>query len=407
LTQPISRRRLLQAGISAGAAVALAGCGVAPASERPGASPTPIASATGSPMPTPSPTPVPPTASPTPGPSLEAKIARLLVVGFRGLTVDEAGPVADAIAAEGLGGVILFSRDQLTGGPRNVASPEQVRRLVADLRALAPDRALLVAIDQEGGRVARLTPEFGFPAVAGEAEIGEKSEGAVTTWATGIASTLADAGINLKLAPVVDLDVNPDNPAIGALGRAFSADPAVVTRDATIEIQAHRAAGVRTALKHFPGLGSASTNTDFGVADVTKTWTRRELDPYRDLIASGSVDAVMVGHVVNGQLDPDAPASLSEATITGLLRQELGWDGLVVTDDLQAAAITGSFGADAAIELALAAGNDLLLLANQQAYDADVASRVVELVAGLVRDGTITADRIDESYARVVAFTGG
>jgi beta-N-acetylhexosaminidase len=347
-----------------------------------------------------------PADSPSPGPTLEARIARLLIVGFRGLRVDEAGPVAQAIADDGLGGVILFSRDQLTGGPRNVASPDQLRSLIADLRGLAPDRRLLVAIDQEGGRVARLTPEFGFPAVAGEAEIGTRGDDAVAAWATGLAGSLADVGVDVNLAPVVDLDVNPDNPAIGALGRAFSADPAVVVRDAAIEVRAHREAGVRTVLKHFPGLGSASTNTDFGVADVTETWTRTELEPYRQLIGSGDVDAVMVGHVVNGQLDPDAPASLSSATVTDLLRAELGWDGPVMTDDLQAAAITDAFGADAAIELALVAGNDLLLLANQQTYDPDIASHVIALVAGLVRDGTISQARIDESYARVVAFDG-
>ena len=180
-----------------------------------------------------------------------------------------------------------------------------------------------------------------------------------------------------------------------------------MARLAAIEVAAHREAGVRTVLKHFPGLGSASTNTDFGVADVTGTWTRRELEPYRALIAAGSVDAIMVGNLVNGQVDPDAPASLSAATVTDLLRGELGWDGVVITDDLQAGAITESFGADEAIRLALAAGNDLLLLANQQTYDPDIVRHVVELVAGLVLDGTIPESRIDESHARVVAFAGG
>jgi beta-N-acetylhexosaminidase len=405
LTRRISRRRLLQAAIAAGSAVVLGSCGVAPASNGPGpttpsgpsSSPSPRASSPASPS---------PAAPPSPEPSLEAKIARLLIVGFRGLTAGDAGPVAQAIADDGLGGIILFSRDQLTGGPRNIASPEQLRSLIAELRELAPDRTLLVAIDQEGGRVARLTPEFGFPDVVGEAEIGGQGDDAVAAWATGIAGTLADVGIDVNLAPVVDVNVNPDNPAIGALGRAFSADPDVVARDAAIEVRAHRDAGVRTVLKHFPGLGSASTNTDFGVADVTDTWTRTELEPYRTLIASGDVDAIMVGHVVNGQLDPDAPASLSAATITDLLRTELGWDGPVMTDDLQAAAITDAFGADAAIELALAAGNDLLLLANQQTYEPDIAAHVIALVAGLVRDGTLSQARIDESYARVVAFAG-
>jgi beta-N-acetylhexosaminidase len=409
LTIPISRRRLLQGAGAAAAAVALWGCG-------PAKTPSPSEPATASPEPPSSPSTTPaaspppsesPALSPTPAPSLEARIAGLLVVGFRGLTVDAAGPVANAIADGGLGGVILFDRDQLTGGPRNIESPEQLRRLVDGLRSLAPDRRLLVAIDQEGGRVARLSPATGFPSFAGQAEIAPQGDATVRAWARSIATTLASVGINVNLAPVVDLNVNPSNPAIGALGRSFSDDPATVARLASIEVLAHRESDVRTALKHFPGLGSASTNTDFGVADVTKTWTRRELEPYRTMLTGGDVDAIMVGNLVNGQIDSDAPASLSAKTVTGLLRRELGWDGVVVTDDLQAGAITESFGADDAIGLALAAGNDLLLLANQQTYVPDIASHVVDVVAGLVRDGTISEARIDESYARVRAFAGG
>lgn len=408
MTRPISRRDVLLGGLSAGASVILVACGAAGPTPSPSPSPSPVSSGGGpSSAPTPSATvTAASTPSPTPRPSLESKIARLLVVGFRGLTVDAAGPVAKAISEDGLGGVILFSRDQLTGGPRNITSPSQLTKLVADLRALAPDRTLLVAVDQEGGRVARLSPGTGFPAFAGEHEIATKGDKAIEAWARSIATTLASVGINLNLAPVVDLDVDPDGPAIGALGRSFSADPAAVTHDATIEVRAHRDAGVRTALKHFPGLGSASTNTDFGVADVTKTWSPRELQPYRAMIAAGDVDSIMVGNLVNGQVDPDAPASLSAPTVTGLLRGQLGWDGVVVTDDLGAGAITESFGADDAIRLALAAGNDLLLFANQQAYDPDLASHVVAIISGLVRDGTISKDRIDESYARVVAFAG-
>ena len=406
MTPEISRRRLLQAGASAGLAAGLWACGAAPP-------PTPVASPSGSASPSPSPTPPPteppfpsptPAASPTPGISLERKIAGLLLVGFRGLTVDAAGAPRSDIADRGLGGVILFSTDQLTGKPRNITSPRQVTKLVADLRALAPDRTLLVATDQEGGKVARLNPATGFPAVASQAAIGGRSDAAVEAWAKSIAGPLAEVGINYNLAPVVDLNVNPDNPAIGALGRSFSADPAVVAHDASIAVEAHRAVDVRTALKHFPGLGSATTNTDFGVADVTHTWSRTELEPYRTLIAAHDVDSIMVGNLVNGQIDPDAPASLSAATVTDLLRGELGWHGLVVTDDLQAAAITDAFGADDAIRMALAAGNDLLLLANQQSYDPHLVVHTIDLIAGLVHDGTISEARIDESYERVVAF---
>jgi beta-N-acetylhexosaminidase len=390
-------------GIAYGsAATLLAGClPAAVPSASPGSTPTSPAT---SPEPSPSPAAASPTATasaPPPAIPLRQRIASLLVVGFRGLTIATGDPIAKAIEA-GLGGVILFDRHQVTGGIRNVESPEQVSALTADLQRRAGGRSFIVAIDQEGGVVTRLSPKWGFPAVASEADIGATGDDqAVATWAKGIAETLASVGVNLNLAPVVDLNVNPTNPAIGALGRAFSTDPDVVARYAGIEMQAHRDRGIRTSIKHFPGLGSATSNTDFGVADVTKTWTATELQPYRSLLGQGLVDVVMAGHVVNGQLDADHPASLSNATVTGVLRQQLGWDGPVITDDLQAGAITTAFGLEEAVTLALAAGNDLLLFANQQSFDADIATRILDLVEGLVQAGTIPESRIDEAVARV------
>jgi beta-N-acetylhexosaminidase len=326
------------------------------------------------------------------------------VVGFRGLRVEADDWVAANIAVDGLGGVILFDKDGRTGSTRNVRSPRQVTRLVTDLHALAPGRGLIVAIDQEGGLVTRLSPAYGFPAVESEESIGPKTDAEVTAWADGLVATLADVGVNLNLAPVVDLNVNRKNPAIGALDRAFSADPVVVARDAAIEIQAHRARGVRTTLKHFPGLGSATSNTDFGVADVTTTWSQAELEPYRDLLGQGLVDVIMAGHLVNGQIDAAAPASLSRGTVTDVLRGELGWDGVVVTDDLQAGAITEAFGREDAVELALEAGNDLLLFANQQVYDPDIVGWAIDLIEGFVTSGRIQEARIDRSYERVTSL---
>jgi beta-N-acetylhexosaminidase len=265
---------------------------------------------------------------------------------------------------------------------------------------------LIVAIDQEGGLVTRLSPKYGYPAVASEATIGKQDDAAIKSWAKGIAGTLADAGINLNFAPVVDVNVNPKDPAIGALDRSFSSDPERVAHCASLEVMAHRSAGVRTTLKHFPGLGSATTNTDFGVADVTDTWTVKELIPYRELLAAKLVDLIMVGHVVNGQIDPNAPASLSKPTVD-TLRIQLGFEGPIVTDDMGAAAITKAFGFADSIELALAAGNDLLLFANQQGYDADLAAKVIDVIDGLVAAGRVTEAQIDRSIARIeTLFTG-
>jgi beta-N-acetylhexosaminidase len=400
----ISRRDLLRGATAGGLALFLASCGSAPrpatGSPQPsaGASPTEIAS----PSPGPSIGSEPsPSVTPAPGLTLRQKIAGLLVVGFRGSTLAAAPWLRTGLRQSGLGGVILFDRDQLTGADRNVLSPKQVTALVADLRAAAGGRGMIVGVDQEGGIVTRLGPYHGFPAVASEAEIGRGTVAAARTWAKGIARTLASVGVDLNFAPVVDLDVNPRSPAIGGLDRSFSADPDVVVAMATAEIEAHRAVGIRTTLKHFPGIGSSTTNTDFGVADVTKTWTRTELEPFRRLIAAGTADLVMAGHVVNGQLDAKHPASLSKAVVTDLLRGELGWDGVVVTDDLQAAAIVKAFGRDEAILLALEAGNDLLLFANQQTYDPKIVGHVVGVIAAAVAAGRIEQSRIEQAWNRV------
>ncbi|HEX5823929.1 MAG TPA: glycoside hydrolase family 3 N-terminal domain-containing protein, partial [Candidatus Limnocylindrales bacterium] len=360
----ISRRELLRGAALGGVALFLAACGstsVSPSpsvASAPSASPTPSSSVVPSASASASPSPSSP-----PGLSLREKIAGLMIVGFRGSRLAQTPWVRTALRERGLGGVILFDRDQPTGAQRNILSPAQVRTLVADLRAAAGERRIIVSVDQEGGLVTRLSPAHGFPPFASEADIGRGTVAGARTWARGIARTLASAGINLNFAPVVDLDVNPKSPAIGALDRSFSADPAIVVEMATAEIEAHRAAGVRTTLKHFPGIGSSTTNTDFGVADVTKTWKPIELEPFLQLTKAGTADLVMAGHVVNGQLDPDHPASLSKAVVTDVLRGQLGWTGPVVTDDLQAAAIVKAFGLDEAVVLALEAGNDLLLFA--------------------------------------------
>lgn len=168
-------------------------------------------------------------------------------------------------------------------------------------------------------------------------------------------------------------------------------------------IEAHRGAGVLTAVKHFPGHGSAPGDTHLGFVDVTDAWSPAELVPYRALVSEGSVDAVMTAHVVNGQLDPQWPATMSPATITGVLRNELAFHGVVVSDDLQMGAIADHYGMETAVHQALVAGVDILLFANNnpRGYEPDIAPRVVALVEALVRDGELTEERIDESVERV------
>lgn len=328
----------------------------------------------------------------------------MLIVGFRGEAVGPNDWIVRAIAEQGLGGVILFDRDQLSGGARNISSPEQVTSLVRTLQTAAAGR-LIVSIDQEGGRTARLNPANGFPATESEAQIGAINSSATTqAWAQGIAQTLSSIGVTFNFAPVVDLNLNPNNPAIGQLGRSFSASADVVVANATDEIQAHRAAGVRTSLKHFPGFGSATGNTDFDVVDIGTTWRPAELEPFARLIAAGMADVVMVAHLLNRQLDPSLPTSLSPAVVTDLLRRQLGWEGAVVSDDMQAVAISSRYDGAHAVTLAVDAGVDLLVFANQQVFNPDVVTETIDTIANLVHSGHLTEARIDQSVARIDAI---
>jgi beta-N-acetylhexosaminidase len=388
----VTRRRLL-GGI--GAAAVAAGLGACGSSKKPAAASSPTGSTTTAPSsPRPSGTPLDEAA-------LRKKIASLLIVGFRGQSVKPSDWIVRAIREQGLGGVILFDRDQLTGARRNITSPSQVTALVRSMKASAPG-PLIVSIDQEGGKISRLNPSDGFPATKSQAQIGAANSAATTrSWAQGMVRSMTSIGVNFNFAPVVDLNVNPSNPAIGALDRSFSAKPDVVVSCASEEIRVHRAGGVRTVIKHFPGLGSATANTDFDVVDVSKTWRPIELVPYQKLIAAKTVDCIMAGHVLNHQLDPSHPASLSHAIVTGLLRGKMGWSGPVVTDDMQAVAITSRYGHAQAVTLAVEAGVDLLVFGNQAVYDPNVVKETVDTVVGLVRSGKVSVAQIDQSVARV------
>lgn len=392
----LSRRHLLAgAGLTA-AAAGLASCGSsAPPAAVPRPSPAGSASAS-----TPTPAPGRSGAASTDA-ALRHKIASLLVVGFRGEQLTSSDWIIRAIREQGLGGVILFDRDQITNARRNISSPAQVTSLIRTLRAASPGR-LIVSIDQEGGQISRLNPGDGFPATRSEAQIGALNSAAATqAWAQGIARTLKSIGVTLNFAPVCDMNVNPSNPAIGRLGRSFSANPNTVAADAGIEVKAHRAAGVRTSLKHFPGFGSATGNTDFGIVDVTTTWHSVELQPFQKLIAAGLADSVLVAHLLNRHLDPSRPMSLSRAVVHDLLRGKLKFAGPVVSDDMQAVAITSKYGAAEAATLALQAGVDLLVYANQQVYDPKIVNKTIDTVFKLVRGGRLSEAQIDQSVARV------
>jgi beta-N-acetylhexosaminidase len=393
-----SRRRLLQvAGQGAIGLALLSGCG-APAGQA--SAPTPVRTRYIMSLPTPSPTP---TSSAGPAEvSLATRIGQMLMIGFRGLAVDAQHPIVRDIRERHVGSVVLFDYDVLSARyERNIASPDQVKHLVAGLQSFAAI-PLLVAIDQEGGVVNRLHERYGFPATLSHEALGRLNDPAATRQHAGaMAHTLAELGVNLNLAPVVDLNVNPRNPVIAAYERSFGADPQQVAQQAQAFIEAHHAQGVLCTLKHFPGHGSSTADSHQGFVDVTQTWSRRELAPYQTLINAGLADAIMTAHVFNAHLDPVYPATLSQPTITELLRGELGYDGVIISDDMQMEAIRAHYGFETAIQKTLEAGVDLIAIANNLIYEEDSAARTIAVIQKLIEKGVIAEARIDASYQRI------
>ncbi len=328
------------------------------------------------------------------------------MVGFRGTTPASDAHLRQALA-DGLGGVILFDRDVLTGDPvRNIESPPGLARTVAELRELSPGDRLLVSIDQEGGTVSRLHPGNGYPTYPGASATAAEGVTATAANAAAMAEALAHAGVDVNLAPVVDVALDPGG-AIAARGRAFSDEPDAVLEHARAFVEAHRSHGVATSLKHFPGLGSGGEDTHEGSVDITESFVREiELAPYRRLIAEGLADSVLVGHPVHRGLDAERPASMSRAIVTELLRGELGFDGAVLTDDLD-------MGAAAEVDLeervvrALEAGVDVILSGNQLTHEDDRAARVTAAVVRAVESGRVDRGQLEASRERLARLRTG
>ena len=315
------------------------------------------------------------------------KIGQLLMVGFRGMEAGESAPIIGDIRAGRVGGVVLFDRDlALKSDRRNIRSPGQVKKLIRSLQAAAAI-PLLVAVDQEGGEVARLKEKHGFPASVSAQYLGELDDPEETRRQAGtIAAALAEVGFNLNFAPLVDLNTNPANPIIGSRQRSFSADPGTVSRHALAVIEAHREQGVACCLKHFPGHGSSRQDSHLGFTDVSDTWQALELEPYRELIDRGRAEAVMTAHIFNRRLDPEFPATLSRKNHhRACCGRNWALHGLVISDDMEMKAISAEYSRETALELALNAGIDIILIANNLAYEESIAVQTREIILDLAR----------------------
>jgi beta-N-acetylhexosaminidase len=331
----------------------------------------------------------------------------MLLIGFQGTELTGANHIYADIAERGIGGVLLFDYDMPTRSRvRNVVSKEQLKTLCASLQEISAV-PLFIAVDQEGGRVNRLRNIAAFAETKTARQLGASGIEETVLLAERTAEFLSEMGINLNFAPCVDLDINPLNPIIGAYGRSFSADPQMVIEHAEVWISAHARHGVLSCPKHFPGHGSSQGDTHQGTVDVSATWQEAELIPYRELIRSpqGQNLLVMTSHVFNAALDPQNPATLSAPIITGILRGKLGFTGVVVSDDLDMAAIKANYSFEETLEKAINAGVDLLCLSNNGGrYNPNLCREAIDTIYRLVEKGKISRARIEESWKRIMAL---
>ena len=331
--------------------------------------------------------------------------AQMLMVGFKGDSINDQSDAARYVRDLKVGAIVLFDVD-LTGdatiGSRNVTSTGQLAELTSKLQGYA-DYPLLIALDQEGGRVVRMKTQYGFRPIVSAKYLGETdNEDTTRFYGHRMGEELHRYGVNINLAPVLDLD-NPQCPAIGKLDRSYGASPSQVLRHARWLIDEHHKQGVLCAVKHFPGHGSAISDSHWGFVDVTQTWNPVELIPFRKLINDGRVDLVMTAHIFNQKLDPDYPATLSRKTLDGLLRKKLGFDGVVVTDDMYMEGIINKYSIERALVLAINAGADLICVGNNinTGFEADRPFRLVDIIVAAVKRGEIPYARLLQSHSRI------
>ena len=294
-----------------------------------------------------------------------------------------------AALERGLAGVTIF-------GP-NIAGPEQLAGLTAQLRSAGG--LPLVAIDEEGGDVTRIAHLTGSP-YPGNAALGAVDDAGLTAAVyQALGQDLAALGVNVNLAPSVDVNTAADNPVIGI--RSFGSDPDLVARHAAAAVRGLQAAGVAACAKHFPGHGSTSADSHHGIVTLQASLDllrRRDLPPFVAAIAAG-VRGVMPGHLRVPELTGDAPATLSAAALSGLLRGELGFTGVVISDALEMRAVSDLYGIPEAAVLAVAAGTDLLCFGRDAAEDSYLAVR--RALSEAVSTGRLPAERLADAQQNV------
>jgi beta-N-acetylhexosaminidase len=333
---------------------------------------------------------------------LDAMIGQMIMVGFDGRSERDPGVIAvrDQLAKGAIGGVVLY--------PDNIGSSEQLRGLTAYLRNAKSSPIPFIAVDQEGGLVQRLTRQNGHSYFPSARSVGANPSFASAEAAERLYAPMAEeeakAGFNLNFGPVVDLSLNPNNYVIVQRDRSFGADPNSVTALASAFIRAHRAAGVATVAKHFPGHGSSSADSHKMLADVSESWREIELEPYKALAKDGLLDAVMIGHLYHPRFSDGEklPASLSGRAIAALRdKGSIGFKGVVVSDDMEMRAVSDDYSLEERVVKAVNAGTDLLVFSNVSQRDPELGVKLHAIIADAVREGRISRSRIEKAYGKI------
>jgi len=324
---------------------------------------------------------------------IEKMAGKLLVIGYPGSTT-EAGStkaLAKHIAAGRAGGA-LFLRHNVKSGAQSKAMARQF---------IAANRQSLIAIDQEGGKVQRLGKKHGFTSIpTAQWMAANRTVAQAKKLYAQAGRELKAAGFNMNMAPSVDVH-DPKNPVIGKYGRSFSTDVERIAAYAGAFVDGFAAAGVACSLKHFPGHGSSRGDSHDGFVDITNPWNQVELVPFQKLGAKSPM--IMGGHLFHPDFsNGKSPVTFSQKALISKLRKGLGYQGVILTDDLDMGAIRKSFQLKEAIILALAAGNDLLLLSNSLSYDADLPADAVRWISSAVKEGRISQAGLKASYNRVM-----
>jgi beta-N-acetylhexosaminidase len=314
---------------------------------------------------------------------LEQQAASLFTVGFHGKSVTED---LRGLLARGVGGVIFFTR--------NVGTPAEVLELNRDIKHVA-GRPLLLAVDQEGGQVARM--RHGFTAIPPMRAVGATGNVQLAReLGKLIGRELRAVGFDMNYAPVLDIDTNPDNPVIAA--RSFGSTPELVTQMGLAFAAGLQEVGIAACGKHFPGHGDTSQDSHLELPTLPHAMERLErveLAPFKAAAEAG-IASFMTAHVIFEAVDSQYPATMSRAVLTGLLREKLGYDGMVVTDDVEMKAIADNYGVEEAVVLGLNAGVDHFLCC----HTAELAHRAIDAVVKAVESGKVSAEALAAATRR-------